>query len=307
MATGYYDANGIWQYGESDPIALFSDLLNLGQDSTSDQFTNDRARISFLEQSVEQASTFVASSSAARDSYWGVPGTSAAQLALQNKGARTVRTDLGYTEQYFAAYNVSTNPGGRAEGAGWTPIRRKDGLVPVVPTSVVVATGSSTATPIGQIAFTGATALSLNGVFGSEYKHYKVELVAGGSAGASIELGFKYRAAGTDLSSAYYYNGTLTGTTIIKWGGTNTTSVPFARTSELGTRLISTIELATPGIAGDYKTFRSDSYGWWQTDGAGVKINIGSNNYNNGAYDGFTITPSTGNISGTIQVFGFND
>lgn len=49
MATGSYDANGIYQYGEDDNIALFSDLLNLGTESTSDAFTDDRARLATLE------------------------------------------------------------------------------------------------------------------------------------------------------------------------------------------------------------------------------------------------------------------
>jgi hypothetical protein len=35
MATGTYDANGIYQYGEDDNIATFSGLLNLGQASVS--------------------------------------------------------------------------------------------------------------------------------------------------------------------------------------------------------------------------------------------------------------------------------
>lgn len=50
MATGSYDANGIWQYGEDDNIALFSDLLNLATESTSDAFTDDRARLATLEE-----------------------------------------------------------------------------------------------------------------------------------------------------------------------------------------------------------------------------------------------------------------
>lgn len=49
MATGFYDANGIWNYGEDDNIALFSDTLNKLADSTSDAFTSDRSRISTLE------------------------------------------------------------------------------------------------------------------------------------------------------------------------------------------------------------------------------------------------------------------
>ena len=39
MATGpgYLDDNGIWQYGESDFESLASDLLNIGQQATSEQ------------------------------------------------------------------------------------------------------------------------------------------------------------------------------------------------------------------------------------------------------------------------------
>jgi hypothetical protein len=49
MALGSYDANGIWHYGESDNIALFSDTLNKLADSASSAITSDRARISTLE------------------------------------------------------------------------------------------------------------------------------------------------------------------------------------------------------------------------------------------------------------------
>lgn len=49
MATGFFDSNGIWNYGEDDNIALFSDTLNKLADSTSDAFTADRNRLSTLE------------------------------------------------------------------------------------------------------------------------------------------------------------------------------------------------------------------------------------------------------------------
>ncbi|MBX3312664.1 MAG: hypothetical protein KF916_07260 [Microbacteriaceae bacterium] len=35
LGLGNYDANGIWQYGESDKRELASDLLNIGQESIS--------------------------------------------------------------------------------------------------------------------------------------------------------------------------------------------------------------------------------------------------------------------------------
>lgn len=59
---------------------------------------------------------FVASSSSQRDNYWG-----AGSLDLQNLGAQTIRTDKGWTEQYYHTYNASTNPGGTTP-AGWYPV-----------------------------------------------------------------------------------------------------------------------------------------------------------------------------------------
>lgn len=47
--VGALDENGIWQYGEADNDALFSDLLNRGQESVSDAFTLDRTRLGNLE------------------------------------------------------------------------------------------------------------------------------------------------------------------------------------------------------------------------------------------------------------------
>jgi hypothetical protein len=49
MSSGFYDANGVYQYGESDPIALFSATLNKGMDSVSDAIGLDRTRLTTLE------------------------------------------------------------------------------------------------------------------------------------------------------------------------------------------------------------------------------------------------------------------
>lgn len=150
MATGLLDANGIWNYGEDDNIALFSDLLNLGTESTSDAFTADRARLSTIESNLEVTTTLVASSSTARDARWGTPPTSTAQLALQNLGARTVRTDLGFTEQYFATYNATTNIGGTLV-PGWYPVQ---GQLPFTSlTKSVAQSASATANAATDIAW----------------------------------------------------------------------------------------------------------------------------------------------------------
>ena len=65
---------------------------------------------------------YVAASSAARDTYWGTPATAAARRALQDLAAVTIRTDAGWTEQYFAGpTDGGANPGG-APVAGWYPV-----------------------------------------------------------------------------------------------------------------------------------------------------------------------------------------
>lgn len=120
--AGYYDAEGVWQYGETDNIGtLFSDFMNVAPASISTQFVADRSRITTLETTANNPTVYVASSAAARNTHWGTPSTGSTQLALQNLGATTIRTDLGLIERYFAAWNVTTNPGGAAV-AGWYPL-----------------------------------------------------------------------------------------------------------------------------------------------------------------------------------------
>lgn len=120
--AGFFDAEGVWQYGETDNIGtLFSDFMNVAPQSISTQFVADRSRLTTLETAVDNPTVYVASSEAARNTHWGTPTTSSTQLALQNLGATTIRTDLQMTERYFATYNASTNPGG-ARVPGWYPV-----------------------------------------------------------------------------------------------------------------------------------------------------------------------------------------
>lgn len=70
---------------------------------------------------VTPAPVMVAATPLARDQFWGVPGNEAERLALQNRGALTIRTDTRWIERYFATYNATSNPGG-ATPAGWYPV-----------------------------------------------------------------------------------------------------------------------------------------------------------------------------------------
>lgn len=76
---GFHDANGIYIYDETDLASPFSDLLNLGQEATSDEIANDRARLAALEAQGAASSwtpTFQSATvgNGAVNAYWGRVG-----------------------------------------------------------------------------------------------------------------------------------------------------------------------------------------------------------------------------------------
>lgn len=310
MATGLLDANGIWNYGEDDNIALFSDLLNLGTESTSDAFTVDRARIATVENNMEATSTFVAASATARDAHWGTPTTGAAQILLQNKGARTVRTDTGYTEQYHGVYNATTNTGGRTT-AGWYPVPQTTGLTPIRPTTATFVTGSGSVNSVGTVSFNGVSSVSLNGVFTSAFSHYRVIVTGALTASSSALLNLRLRAAAVDASSTgYRYAGTdrflnsasaVTSSLIGAWAGTSFNCGTFA---ESGYSLI--VDILNPAAAvvtqmQGTSTGSSVAGGWSHTWGAEGQHSAAS------SYDGFSLIPASLLVSGTVTVYGYNN
>lgn len=231
MATGFYDANGIWNYGEDDNIALFSDTLNKLADSTSDAFTSDRSRLSTLE-----------------------------------------------------AGSLS-------------------GLIPLNPMTVAVAGGTASKNSLGVVTFTTATSISLNSVFSSGYRSYRIIVpsVTMGTFGQTVSM--RFRNAGTDNSSAiYFWNGfQQTGTgAVTTWNAANAVNFNLSINAIDGSIVI---DIHNPATA-FRKTGTYQAQGWsaaTQGYSAGIFADTTS------TFDGFTLFPSSGNFSGIIQVFGYND
>jgi hypothetical protein len=123
VGPGGINANGVYLYGEDDSAAPFSDMLNLGMDSVSTQFTNDRGRLTSLETTAANPNVYVAASATARDAKYGDPAamTAAQRKTLQDRGVTVYRTDLGIAQRFLALYNASTNPTGAA-AYGYYPV-----------------------------------------------------------------------------------------------------------------------------------------------------------------------------------------
>jgi len=229
-----------------------------------------------------------------------------AKFMAPTQGLQVWRDDLGAVETYFGLYNASTNPGGR-DTAGWYLEDRAGGLIPVRPSSVVIATGSGSANSLGVVSFSGATAISLNNVFTDKFTNYRVILnITNVSVGGAIR--FRYRASGTDASTSNYFMGGIYGRHGGSYGPYNADADSSGYVVELAATGLtyghSAIDVMSPQKAiRSTATFNALGVLAAQVTSisAGFLFDIATQ------FDGFTLIPTAGTVSGSIQVFGYND
>jgi hypothetical protein len=169
------------------------------------------------------------------------------------------------------------------------------GLVTATPTTIANSGGSSSLTA-NTVGFSGVNSISLNGCFTTAYDNYRIIIRYIGSTGLDIAL--RLRVGGADASGASDYtrqNFFAFSTTV----GADTSAGSSHNVGTANTTNgVSAIELLGPANA--VATFfnvnagRSDS----------IRTLTGFHNQAT-AYDGFTIIPNTGTITGSITVYGY--
>jgi hypothetical protein len=177
-----------------------------------------------------------------------------------------------------------------------------DGLVSMAPTSIAYSGTSAGINADGGVDFSAVTSLSLNGVFTSAYDNYLIVLDGTGSAGGYLR--FRLRASGTDNSTASsYVTQELYAASTTRSGARNTLDNGLLAYWEASTNSM-TLSVYGPYLA-QPTAFRSVT-----ANGEGVGTSIcdeaGTHNQST-AYDGFTIYPNSGNITGNIHVFGYEE
>jgi len=171
------------------------------------------------------------------------------------------------------------------------------GLAKIVPSSVAVGSGTGSADSLGTVTFTTVSSVSLNDVFSSTYRKYKIIYDASHSTGSSIAL--RYRVGGADDSTSNYIFQIITGQT-----STASASRSASQTSSniCGSAGVSRAEILVdnPNLA--VNTFSlSTSFA-----GDGDLRIIGGHFNATTVFTGFTLIPSAGTITGTITVYGLN-
>lgn len=175
------------------------------------------------------------------------------------------------------------------------------GLNIMTATSIANSGGTATRTN-GQVTFSGVSSVSLNGVFTSTYDNYRIMLYITGSTTAVIQS--RLRASGTDASGANYTFQELKAesTTV---SGARSTSQTFAQLGYAGTAEpnVFAVDVFRPQLAAVTGMRSTAVYGYL---GATIWDFAASHSLTT-AYDGISIIPNTGTISGTIRVYGYKN
>jgi hypothetical protein len=183
-----------------------------------------------------------------------------------------------------------------------TELEAAGGLVMVTPTTIANSGGTATLTA-GAVAFSGVTSVSLNGVFSSAYSNYRV-LIEGISS-VSVDTFFRYRASGSDNSVATY------NTQYVDFAGTvedanranNQTSNLVGVCGSASDGNFMTVDVARPNLAQ-----RTISLSYSFSVSAGGYVRQSSTFFDNTTvFDGFTFFANTGNITGSIRVYGYRN
>lgn len=183
------------------------------------------------------------------------------------------------------------------------------GLAKIVPSSVAVGSGTGSADSLGTVTFTTVSSVSLNGVFSSTYTNYRIVVMLDASA-ASAEFDMRMRVSGSDNSSANYtwtrygsvgsngaYSSAYSGTSL----STFFRLVPISGTYSTG----AVIDVIAP-FDSSYNTSVFNQGGYMDTvTGNWFMGNMGGIMSVTTSYDGFTIFPNTGNLTGTVSVYGY--
>lgn len=179
-------------------------------------------------------------------------------------------------------------------------------------TSTGLAWGSSAGglTYITTSSFSSSSAVNFNDVFSSTYDNYKI-MVYLDSATAGSDIYMRMRVSGSDNSTAgdYFYGSTntgidRTGTTGGDWAGSSQTGFSITNgVIDSSRRTCSSVELFSPyrtAIA-EFVSIGIDGNGYPANYTAfrGGRMNVTT------SYTGFSLVPSSGNITGKAVVYGY--
>lgn len=144
-----------------------------------------------------------------------------------------------------------------------------------------------------------ASSVSVNNCFTSSYANYFLVFTLVGSTGTNLR--FRYRASGSDNSDSNhaYQNFEVSNTSVGGARSTGQSSYLLGNVRVDNPPAVFTIYLANPQAAAS-KSYKSDCFD--PSAGGQIVMNYGSKDVTT-QFDGFTIYPASGTITGSVRVY----
>ena len=216
----------------------------------------------------------------------------------------------------MVSYLADSNVVQAYDGSAWNSLAYQSavtaiprvGLTPAIPTSIQNSGGSASYdSTTGEVTFTGVSSVSLNGVFSSAYKNYRLVATNLNSASGYVSLVIRLRSAGTDNSANNYYQywtmKRLSGAFQDNTGGPSTsyTLVGFDNNTSYSWNYQGEINapFATRNTTVSGQGFGADATSTYMLNSTVLHAVTSS-------FDGITFSPSGSTMSGTIKIYGYN-
>jgi hypothetical protein len=226
-----------------------------------------------------------------------VPWVAGTQLRLMNLGAGVVTVvgaggvTINGSPLTLAQYKNATLTKTGTNTWTFNGSSAAPGMDLMTPSGVVNGTLSG-----GEVSFSAAATLSVNGCFNSTYDAYAVWCQMSKTTDTNVDL--RMRLSGTDATAANYdTQSTLNANTSIF--NTRTVSATSGIFGYASTDHFSTINFQSPALAAITYYFSSYAYGPAIDNG----IVAGRHNVAT-AYDGFSFIPASGTMTGKLRVYG---
>lgn len=178
----------------------------------------------------------------------------------------------------------------------------KNGLHLITPTSIV-STGSGNSSSIntnGSVTFSSCETLSLNGVFSADYDNYMVVMRFSATSSAA-NFNIRLRASGADNSTASSYVLQYIDATSTTVGASRTTSNLASFGGAYSAQRSGTVTTFFGPHLAQPTAFRTVSaYGYLDA----YIYDTAITHNQSVSYDGFTVYPATGSVSGLVAVYG---
>ena len=171
------------------------------------------------------------------------------------------------------------------------------GLDLITPTSVA---GTGVTVSGGQVSFTAASTASANGVFTATYNNYL--LVYSFTSTSNANIYFRLRASGTDSTASYLgmcrgYTYSTGSAATIDYGSTGV----FVLISQgANAKIGGSLDIISPFIAESTTAFGLAARDSLFSSTGGIQTAAT-------AYDGLTLLPSAGTMTGNLRVYGYRN